>query len=237
MRKILASAGLAFALLGVAAPTAAQEKRETTEPKKLKSAKSLKPGEGALQISVRTQKQFIETAIVYFVALDASLSDTNRVYRFERGAGVPIMGSNMIDEKPVVYRMPPGRYRALAFTVACDAMPFAEGLTCMKGYGTFYPTGFFSKGEALFEVEAGKLTSAGDFIIEYTGPKPDTGVSLFDVKDTPVDWGLRWRVGTARPTGFENLDRLDPTVPQAMHSRITCDARPQGVSLYIPFDC
>jgi hypothetical protein len=225
--------------LTMQAPAAAQAQSRyaVTEPKKVKSAKQLRDGEGALQLSIRTQKQFIETLIVYFVAVGEDGRDTDRVIRFERGAGVPIMGSNMIDEKQQTYRVPAGRYRPIAFTVACDMMPTAPGLVCGSGFSSFYPTGFYPSGAPVFEVKAGELTQGGDFIVEYTGPKPPREQSLFDVKDSPVDWALLWRRGSGSAAGFESLSANQAKVPAEQQSRITCAARPAGVTLYIPFDC
>jgi hypothetical protein len=221
------------------APTAAQSQSRyaVTEPKKAKSAKQLREGEGALQLSVRTQKQFVETLIVYFVAVDAEGRDTDRVIRFERGAGVPIMGSNMIDEKQLTYRVLAGRYRPIAFTVACDAMPTSPGQVCGNGFSSFYPTGFYPSGAPVFEVKAGEFTQGGDFIVEYTGAKPPREQSLFDVKDSPADWALLWRRGSGSAAGFESMPVNQAAAPEALQSRITCAARPAGVTLYIPFDC
>ena len=120
------------------------------EPKKIKSSTKLKDGEGAVELSVRAQTQATETAIFYFIAVDEDGRDTDRVIRFERGAGVPLMGSNMIDEKQQVYRVPAGRYRPLAFTVGCDQMPTAPGLVCSRGFGNGYPTGFYTESPPIF---------------------------------------------------------------------------------------
>jgi hypothetical protein len=228
--------GLLLAAQAISAASA-QTAMEIVEPAKVKSSKQLRDGEGVLQISVRTQKQFIETAILYFVAVDANGQDTNRVIRFERGAGVPIMGSNMIDEKQQTYRVKADRYRVIAFTIACDGMPYAPGLACRRGYGKGFPTGFYPQGEPVFEVKAGQLTQAGDFIVEYTGEKTAPGQSLFDIKDRPFDWAVRWQEGNKALSGFDDLHLNRAEVPEAMRSRISCAARPPGVSLYIPFEC
>lgn len=237
MTLIRRSMALCGSVLLAASPALAEPRYDVTEPKKAKSAKQLRAGEGALQLSVRTQKQFIETVIVYFVAVDDNGRDTGRVLRFERGAGVPVMGSNMIDEKQQTYRAPVGRYRPLAFTVACDAMPSAPGQICGNGIGTTYPTGFYPAGSPVFEVKEGQLTQAGDFIVEYTGALPAAGVSLFDVKDSPFDWQVRWRAGSGTAAGFEGMQVVRAAAPEPMLSRITCNARPAGVTLYIPFAC
>ncbi len=212
-------------------------KYDIREPKKAKSPKQLGDGEGALQISVRTQKQFTNTAIFYFVAVDDQGRDTDRVIRFERGAGVPFMGSNMIDEKQQIYRVPTGRYRPIAFTVACDQMPTAPGLVCTQGFGARYPTGFFAQGKTVFEVRSGELTRGGDFIIEYTGPLPAQNTSLLDVNASPAEWSIRWRESRGTADGFGSLRSNTAAVPETWHSRITCNARPEGVMLYIPFAC
>ena len=152
------------------------------------------------------------------------------------GAGVPVMGSNMIDQKQQTYRLPAGRYRPLGFTVACNQMPYREGLVCTKGFAEF-PTGFYASGEPVFEVAAGQMTTAGDFIVEYTGPIPPAGTSLFDVDAEPHQWQLRWREGEQTLQGFETLTLNRPSVPEEWRSRITCNRRPEGVTLYIPFAC
>jgi len=232
MRTLLA---LALALSATATNVAAAD-RDIVEPKKIKSVRDLRAGEGAVQLSIRTQMQFIETLIEYFVELRPDGSDGSRVFRFERGAGVPIMGSNMIDPKQQTYRLPAGRYRPLGFTVACDQMPFREGLVCAKGFAE-YPTGFYPAGRPVFEVFAGQMTAAGDFIVEYTGPIPQAGTSLFDVDAKPNQWQLRWREGEHAMQGFETLTLNRPSVADEWRSRITCNRRPQAITLYIPFTC
>lgn len=218
-------------------PLQAQNRYEIAEPKKAKSSRELRAGEGALQLSVRTQEQFTESAIVYFIAVDADGRDTTTVLRFERGAGVPFMGSNMIDEKQQAYRVPAGRYRPIAFTVACDAMPSAPGQECRRGFGASYPTGFYPSGAAVFEVKEGEFTQAGDFIVEYNGEKPPRGQSLLEIKDSARDWQIKWREGSGSSGNFDDLPLNRADVPVAMRSRIECDARPEGVMLYIPFEC
>lgn len=237
LAAILACALAAGSAFGPVSAVNARERFDIVEPKKVKSPKKLRDGEGALQLSVRTQTQSINTAIFYFVAVDENGRDTDRVIRFERGAGVPLMGSNMIDEKQQVYRVPAGRYRPIAFTVACDEMPTAPGLVCSQGFGNGYPTGFYTEGTPLFEVREGEFTRAGDFIVEYTGSLPPGEKSLLDGEASPLEWAIRWREGSGARDGFEALPMNKASVPGPWHSRITCDARPEGVTLYIPFNC
>lgn len=147
------------------------------------------------------------------------------------------MGSNMIDEKPQVYRVPAGRYRPIAFTVACDEMPTEPGLVCSQELGPGYPTGFYPKSDSMFEVKEGEFTRAGDFIVEYIGNRPPGQKSLLDGPASPSEWAIRWCEGSKTIAGFENLPTNAASVPKDWHSRITCSARPTGVMLYIPFDC
>lgn len=229
--------GASLSLATVAMPASAEARWQVSEPAKAKSPKSVKPGEGALQLSVRTQTQSTQTAMFYFVAVDENGRDTDRVIRFERGAGVPVMGSNMIDEKQQVYRVPAGRYRPLAFTIACDEMPTQPGLVCGGGFGPGFPTGFYGEGDPLFEVKPGELTRAGDFIVEYVGSRPPGKDSLLNGPAGPTEWAMRWREGSGTNAGFEALPVNQASVPAAWQSRITCNARPAGVMLYVPFTC
>lgn len=226
----------ALLALAIVTPAQSQSRDEISEPRKISSPSRLKDGEGALQLSVRTQKQFIETAIFYLAQVDEAGRDTGTILRFERGAGVPIMGSNMIDEKQQVYRVPAGRYRPIAYTVACDQMPFAPGVYCRKGFAS-YPAGRLDISDAFIEVREGALTLGGDFIVEYGGAIPAAGTSIFDIEDSPADWSLRWRPARETASRFEQLPLIEASSPPDMRSRIECNQRPDGVTLYIPFTC
>ena len=210
---------------------------KVSEPQKLASPAKLKPGEGAVRLSVRTQKQFTETFFLYFVRLDEAGSDTDSFVRIERGAGVPLAGSNMIDPKPVTYRFPAGRYRLLGYTMRCEGVPF-EGALCMGSLSGAFPTGYYKSPSPTLEVKEGGYTEAGDFILEYTGPRPKADIDgIAEVDALQAD--IRWRpLSAARPQLFETLTAAGPpTIPAGFESRITCDVRPKGVMLYIPFTC
>lgn len=229
---------LQLSLLPVMALVSNVAHAEVSEPQKLASPAKLKPGEGAVRLSVRTQRQFTETFFLYFVRLDEAGSDTDSFIRIERGAGVPLAGSNMIDPKPVTYRFPTGRYRLLGYTMRCQGVPF-EGALC---FGSLlsdpYPTGYYKTPSPTLEVKEGGYTEAGDFILEYTGPRPTAEIDgILEVDALRAD--IRWRpLLAARPTQFANLPTTgSPTIPAGFESRITCDVRPKGVTLYIPFTC
>lgn len=55
--------GALAAIAAMTMPATAADRWNVSEPAKLKSPKSMKPGEGALQLSVRTQTQATNTAI------------------------------------------------------------------------------------------------------------------------------------------------------------------------------
>jgi hypothetical protein len=230
--KIVSMSLFAFAAL---APNAIQAK--VTEPPKVASPAKLKPGEGAVRLSVRTQKQFTETFFLYFVRLDESGNDSDTHIRIERGAGVPIAGSNMIDVKPVIYRMPVGRYRLLGYTMRCEGVPF-EGALCSGSISGPLPTGYYKSPAPTFEVKDGSFADVGDFILEYTGPRPmGEIIGIAEVDEHRSD--IRWKPITApKPAAFASLaDTGPPTIPALFQSRITCKTRPKGVMLYIPFTC
>ena len=211
--------------------------REVIEPKKITSASKLKSGEGALRISVRTQIQTTQTLFVYFVEVKEDGTDGPQVLRLERGAGVPIMGTNMIDPKPTVYRVSAGRYRPYAYAIACEQIPESENAVCsMEMMGVVraqLPAGFYRTSSPIIEVSAGKLTEAGDFILEYNGEVNGAKV------DQGAGYNLRWR--PLKSTAGEAFSGLQPapavSAESEFRSRIQCDARPAGVLLYIPRQC
>ncbi len=232
LSKLAAIAGIMLSTL--AAPVA---QAKVSELKKITSPAKLKASEGAVRLSVRTQRQFTETFFLYFVRLDESGRDTDDFIRIERGAGVPLAGSNMIDPKPVIYRFPAGRYRLLGYTMRCEGVPF-EGALCMGTSTGPLPTGHYKSPAPTFDVKDGGFTEAGDFILEYTGPRPMTEIDGIGAVDA-LDADIRWlALASAKPAAFASLaDAGAPTIPATFRSRITCAARPKGVMLYIPFVC
>jgi len=232
LSKILGMSLVAFSVL---APNAAQA--EVIEPPKIASPTKLKPSEGAVRLSVRTQKQFTETFFLYFVRLDESGNDGDTHVRIERGAGVPFAGTNMIDVKPVIYRMPTGRYRLLGYTMRCEGVPF-EGALCTGSISGPFPTGYYNSPAPTFDVKEGGFADVGDFILEYTGPRPVSEINgIAEVDEHRSD--IRWKpIAAPKPAAFANLaDPGAPVIPSIFQSRITCENRPKGVMLYIPFTC
>jgi len=229
----LASCLLAlFLLVG-----ATSSQAEVIEPKEIKSGKGIKPNEGIIRLSVRSQRQFIETAYLYFVQVKPDGSDGDEVLRFERGAGVPVMGTNMIDVKAKYYRVPAGKYRLLAYTVACGAVP-PPGAVCFFG-GKPLPTEAYVSGSPAFEVSHGTLTDAGDFVIEYTKEVDLDKFDLFDDRFSDEGYGVRWRAikDGVRPEFASLPVGPVPAVPPQFLSRIECEQRPKGKLVQFPFRC
>lgn len=224
---------LALALLVGASPPQAK----VVEPKEIKSAKALKPGEGVVRLSVRSQRQFIETAYLYFVAVKADGSDGDRILRFERGAGVPLLGTNMIDVKARFYRVPEGRYRLLAYTVACSSVP-PPGTACFFG-GRPLPTGAYVAGSPTFEVARGAVTDLGDFVIEYTKDVDLDNFDLFDDRFSNEGYDVRWRpIRDGLGPEFAALSAGPAlVVPPQFLSRIECEKRPKNRTVQFPFRC
>ena len=67
-------------LIGSVSPLRA----ELYEPKEVKSEKAIKSDQGVVRLSLRSQRQFIETAYIYFVEMLPDGSDGQRMLQFER---------------------------------------------------------------------------------------------------------------------------------------------------------
>jgi hypothetical protein len=207
------------------------------EPKTVKSLGQLKPNNGVLRLSVRTQRQYVDTLFLYFISVEPDGSDGDLVLRFERGAGIPIMGTNQIDVKAKYYAVPAGRYRLLAYTFVCETVP-PPGTVCSY-YGNALPTERYLSGSPTFTISVNRLTDAGDFILEYIKPVDLTTVDLF--KDWLSDdaYAIRWRpIREPLPDAFVAMpiEPLPPVLSQ-FHSRIECEQRPKNKTVQFPFRC
>lgn len=215
------------------APVAAS----VVEPTAVKSLGQLKPNDGVLRLSVRTQRQFIDTLFVYFISIQPDGSDGDLVLRFERGAGIPIMGSNQIDVKVKYYAVPAGRYRLLAYTFSCNMVP-PPGTVCSY-HGTALPTERYLSGSPTFTISVNQLTDAGDFILEYIKPVDLTTVDLFKDRLSDDAYAIRWRpIREPLPNAFVALP-IEPLPPVSsqFHSRIECERRPKNKTVQFPFRC
>lgn len=227
---------LALLLLGVSAPALA------IEPKPVGSAAELKAGMGALRISAQSQTQQWGALRIWFLREGGDPQNEADLLEFDRKVGVPIAGVNMIDSKPKIYAIRPGRYRLIGHGVKCKAMPPEGTVGCSVREFGMKETPALRYGEPApsFEVVAGKLTDAGEFILEASPNSPITeGNALKTVRKNP-----RWfRIGVRPiaepiPAGFAALG-AGPSVqvPPGFASNIQCPRRPKGAMMYLPFIC
>lgn len=227
----------AAALMAVLAAPA-----QAIEPKPVASAKAVKPGHGAVRLSVQSQTQQMGTLHLWFLREGGDETSRADVLEFERKTGVPIAGTNMVDSKPRIYSLRPGRYRLLGHTVKCGGLPPVGTYGCsVQEYGYYQtPAQRYGPIAPSFEVVEGKLTDAGEFILEAAAGSPiteDSALKFAQKNPTAFRVGVR-PIAAAVPGEFATLTAGPATdVPPEFVSLITCQARPKGAMMYIPFTC
>lgn len=229
---------LAAALL--ASTTAAM----AINPKPISSAKQLKPGQGALRLSWQAQVQQNGAIHLWFLREGGDSSRDGDVLRFKRGQGVPLMGSNNVDSRDLVYAVAPGRYHLAGFAVGCGDLPPPGAYACsarMNGIPMGeWPVRRYTGETPVIVVEAGKLTDAGEFILEAAPGSPITEEAAVKgmVKNRyEVDVRVRPFADPLR-VDFSGLPGINGvTVPDPFRSQISCRARPKGAMMYVPFTC
>lgn len=227
------------AAIAVAAPAYA------VEPRAISAAKQVKANQGAVRISVQSQVQQGGTIHLWFVREGGDPSRSSDLLKFERKQGVPLLGTNTVDSRPLVYSIPPGRYRLLGYGVGCGAVPTPGTYGCisrMNGIplGTMPARGYDEPDLPAFEIVAGRLTDAGEFILEAGGDAPISEEEAFKhLQRDHRDFQIRVRSSLQpQPANFAALGAGPPiTVPKNFESRIVCRARPEGAMMYLPFNC
>lgn len=227
------------ATVAVAAPSHA------IEPRAISAARQVKADHGAVRLSVQSQVQQGATIHLWFLREGGDPSRSADVLKFERKQGVPLLGTNTVDSRPLVYSILPGRYRLLGYGVGCGAVPTAGTYGCisrMNGIplGTMPARGYDEPELPAFEVVAGRLTDAGEFILEASGDAPISEEEAFKhLQRNHRDFQIRVRPFlAAQPGSFAALGAGPPvTVPKNFESRIICRARPEGAMMYLPFNC
>ena len=205
-------------------------------PKQIASADRLQTGMGAVRLSVQSQVQLTGGSLfVWFLREGGDPQRRDDLLRLERGQGVPILGSNMVDSRPRVLALPPGRYRLIAHSAGCSTLP-PPNAVCSNGS----PTQRYIGNTPTFEVEAGHLTDAGEFILEAPpGTAIGEGTGVREGIRNPSAFSIRVRETTDPvPSAFASLPRGPATeVPAGFGSSIRCRARPEGAMMYLPFEC
>ena len=232
MRKLYLAA-LGAALLSASAVA--------IKPKAVSSPSKLPTGMGIVRLSIQSQTQHGGKLFVWFLREGGNPTNKEDVLRFDRGQGVPIAGTNMIDQSPKAFALPTGRYRLLGHSVGCGQLP-PEGTICL--YGTFggspMPTGRYGADAPSFEVVAGQLTDAGEFILEAPSGTPMGEGSAMDfAMKNPGAFQMRVRPSTMPlPAEFRSmLGGPVPSVNASFQSLIRCPSRPKGAMMYLPFEC
>ena len=81
------------------------------EPRSIKSARQVKAGQGALRLSVQSQVQQGGTIHLWFLREGGDPAKSADLLKFERKQGVPLMGTNTVDSRPLVYSIAPASCR------------------------------------------------------------------------------------------------------------------------------
>lgn len=228
---------LLLATLALATPARA------IEPRAIRSAKQIKAPNGAVRLSIRSQVQQQGTLHVWFVRTDGDPAKSADLLKFERGQGVPLAGSNMMDTRPLIFAVRPGRYRLLAHGVQCPGLPPEGTFACSVtqfGSTTQKSAARYGVGAPEFEVVPGKLTDVGDVILEAAAGSPIAEGTAFDfMRGNARAFQIRvQRAPRPLPDAFTTLGTGPvPVVPPEFQSTITCAKRPKGAALYFPFTC
>lgn len=197
-----------------------------------------------MRLSVQSQVQQQGTIHLWFLREGGDPARSADVLKFERKQGVPLLGSNTVDSRPAVYSVPAGRYRLLAYGVACPMLPPPGTYACSATMNNIpigsMPARRYDGEVPAFEVETGTLTNAGEFILEA---RPDTPISeeaamKFLLRDHRA-FEIRVRpTAVPAPASFRGVSAgPQPSVPDSFISRITCRKRPDGAMMYLPFAC
>lgn len=142
-----------------------------TEAERVSRAASLDTGMGAVVISIRSELYLEDTLGVFFLREGGNVANDADVIRFERRQGMLAFGNDTLGFKVRSYQLRPGTYRLVAHGVSCAKIP-AENERCLvdfKGIGGTQEISRPSRGyddiAPSFEVRAGEVTYAGDFVL------------------------------------------------------------------------
>jgi hypothetical protein len=224
-----ALAGFA-ATLFLIAPATAERPGAISSPNRL-----LRGEMGAVRLSVQSQVQLSGPLYIWFLREGGDPSRDADLLRFVRGQGVPLMGSNMVDSRAQIFAVRPGRYRLIAHSKSCSSLPPPNAICTAGG-----PTERYEGETPVFEVRAGQVTDAGEFILEAPpGTTIGEATGMRQMANNPLSFRLRVRASQQPwPAAFAAVPRGPSLeVPAGFASAIRCRARPDGAMMYLPFDC
>lgn len=209
-----------------------------SSPSEIKKPPSVDSGKGVVRISLRSQVQYTAPLYIWFQKIEDGKPISDQAISFSRSEGVPLAGSNLIDSRPRYYSVAPGRYRLAAHIMRCEGLP-PPGTVCMA-YGKPVPTGRYDDSFVEFEVVSGKLTDAGEFVLELP-PNIDVGgkVSFSEAYREMNSAQIRWRkISALLSPQFSQMAVADfPIVPDSLKSNISCENKPKGMEMFYPFTC
>lgn len=235
MRFLLPLPCLALASLALL-PAAAQ----TIEPRKIARAGDLRPGEGALLLSIRHQTPIAQTMHVRFVAAD----DERRELKFERKVG---MGgrARMLARQVAVYAVPAGRWRLASHLAGCDERiePGEECTLTVAGHDFLLPSGTYPPDWFVVDVPAGGATDAGELNLEL--PRDTAFLTKASKEEIQARTrALRFKAralpgaDAAALQPFRSLPAGSVTAGPAARSETTCERPAKDLDLpYNPFAC
>lgn len=229
IRPIFVVGALLGCLVGPITRVDAGEVQQLSGPARLEAS------QGALLLSLRSQARFSEKLHIWFLREGGSETEIGDVIEFTRRQAFG--GPSMLKSIPRFYAVKPGKYILIGHMVGCDGLP-PPGQSCVVagGKGEQLPTARYSLPAPSFTIEPGKLTDAGEFVLEY--PKGATsGQIVRDQAQAQIRWrGLPFRVVGAfskMPAGPA------PTIPAKFLSNIHCDTLHTGFLKpeLLPFEC
>jgi hypothetical protein len=210
-------------------------------PRAISAPHALPADMGVLRLSVRSQIQLAAPLYLWFLRDGGSPDHDADLLMFKRGVGMALMGGNMIDSRPQMVVVLPGRYKLVAFSVSCAVLPPPNSYCFPKGMKM--PTGRYATPPAEFEVERGHMTDAGEFVLEFPPAMDVGGADTYrDAVSSQLMMSIRWRrIAETMPPKFAKMRAgSPPTADPAMMSNIQCEARPEGAKgagQYYPFKC
>ena len=168
MRSILLPILALLSAISAGAPALAEP---GTMPERVSHAGQVDEGMGVVVISLRSELYLDEPMQLFFLREGGSVENDADVVHFGRRQGFFALGNDTLSFKIRSYQLRPGTYRLVAHGMDCSKVP-AENERCLidepgpfgtversrpsRGYPEIAPT---------FEVEAGAVTYAGDYIL------------------------------------------------------------------------
>ena len=155
-------------LLAACAPTVADRE---LRPDSISRAGELTADQGAVVISVRSE-MFLDVPLeLYFLREGGDLANPADLFVVERRPGSLSLKANTLTHDVEAYRLQPGTYRLVAHGMNCPSVPVVSEDCVAKrrnmGISREYyrPNRNYEADAPSFEVRAGAVTYAGDFVL------------------------------------------------------------------------